>query len=153
MLKFVEKYRISVARGCFIKDYLWWKIEVGTLYLSVKSRPTTPWIIACKNQYIVNLPESTLHATLPLVSTLRCKKSVVSSGIGGYTRLLHTTTNFPSSVHKYHPLYPMIQPIFYNEERIQATTSRGGMDSGKLTMIDFYRQWYEEMWAQIFFDK
>ena len=53
----VDKYRISIARGRFIKDYLWRKIEVGTLYYSQKSRLTTPPIIACKHQNIVNLLE------------------------------------------------------------------------------------------------
>ena len=42
-----RRYRISIARGRFIKDYLWRKIEVGTLYFSAKSRLTTPPIIAC----------------------------------------------------------------------------------------------------------
>ena len=55
--KSVEKCRISVARGCFIKYYLWRKIEVDTLYFSANSQLTTPRIIACKNQNIVNLPE------------------------------------------------------------------------------------------------
>ena len=52
----VNKYRISIAWGRFIKDYLWRKIEVGTLYLPTKSRLTTPPIISCKHQNIVNLP-------------------------------------------------------------------------------------------------
>ena len=56
----VDKYRISIARGRLIKDYLWRKIEVGTLYFSKKSRLTTPPIIACKHQNIVNLLESIL---------------------------------------------------------------------------------------------
>ena len=56
----VDKYRISIARGHFIKDYLWRKIEVGTLYFSAKSRLTTPPGIACKHQNIVNLPQSNL---------------------------------------------------------------------------------------------
>ena len=56
----VDKYRISIARGRFIKDYLWRKIEVGTLYFSAKSRLTTPPGIACKHQNIVNLPQSIL---------------------------------------------------------------------------------------------
>ena len=43
----VDKYRISIARGHFIKDYLWRKIDVGTLYFSAKSRLTTPPGIAC----------------------------------------------------------------------------------------------------------
>ena len=54
------KYRISIARGPFIKDYLWRKIEVGTLYFSTKSRLTTPPGIACNYQNIVNLPQSIL---------------------------------------------------------------------------------------------
>ena len=76
----IDKYRISIARGRFIKDYLWRKIEVGTLYFSVNSRFTTPPIIACKHQNIVNLSS---HVMLYVVSALSCKKSVVSSGIGG----------------------------------------------------------------------
>ena len=36
------------------------KIEVGTLYFSANSWLTTPPIIACKNQNIVNLTESLL---------------------------------------------------------------------------------------------
>ena len=38
----VDKYRISIARGRLIKDFLWRKIEVGTLYYSQKDRLTTP---------------------------------------------------------------------------------------------------------------
>ena len=76
----IDKYRISIARGRFIKDYLWRKIEVGTLYFSVNSRFITPPIIACKHQNIVNLSS---HVMLYVVSALSCKKSVVSSGIGG----------------------------------------------------------------------
>ena len=56
----VDKYRISIARGRFIKDYLRRKIEVGTLYFSAKSWLTTTPIIACKHQNIVNLSESIL---------------------------------------------------------------------------------------------
>ena len=56
----VDKYRISIARGRFIKDYSWRKIEIGTLYFSAKSRLTTPPGIACKHQNIVNLPQSIL---------------------------------------------------------------------------------------------
>ena len=78
----VDKYRISIARGHFIKDYLWRKIEVGTLYFSAKSRLTTPPGIACKHQNIVNLPQSILARDVCFVSALRCKNSVVSSGIG-----------------------------------------------------------------------
>ena len=37
-----------VARGCFIKYFLWQKIEVDTLYFSANSRLTTSRIIACK---------------------------------------------------------------------------------------------------------
>ena len=62
--KSVEKCRISVARGCFIEYYLWRKIEVDTLYFSANSWLTTPRIIACKNQNIVNLPESILARDL-----------------------------------------------------------------------------------------
>ena len=58
MEKSVEKNRISVGRECFIKDYLWRNIEVGTLYFFANSRLTTPRFIAFKNQNIVNLPES-----------------------------------------------------------------------------------------------
>ena len=58
--KSVDKYRISIARGHIIKDYLWRKIEVGTLYFSAKSRLTTPPGIACKHQNIVNLPQPIL---------------------------------------------------------------------------------------------
>ena len=79
----VDKYRISIARGHFIKDYLWRKLEVGTLYFSAKSRLTTPPGIACKHQNIVNYPSPSSHVTLCFVSALRCKNSVVSSGIGG----------------------------------------------------------------------
>ena len=43
-----------------MKDYLWRKIEVGTLYFSTKSWLTTPPIIACKHQNIVNLPKPIL---------------------------------------------------------------------------------------------
>ena len=39
---FGSVYRISIARGRYIKDYLWRKIEVGTLYFSAKSRLTSP---------------------------------------------------------------------------------------------------------------
>ena len=46
--KSIEKCRISVTRGCFIKDYLWRDIEVGTLYFSANCRLTTPRFIACK---------------------------------------------------------------------------------------------------------
>ena len=56
----VDKYRISIARGHFIKDFLWRKIEVGTLYFSAKSPLTTPPIIACKHQNIVKLLQSFL---------------------------------------------------------------------------------------------
>ena len=77
---FVDKYRISIARGRFIKDYLWRKIEAGTLYFSTNSQFTTPPFIACKHQNIVNL---STHVTLCVVSALSCKNSVVSSGIGG----------------------------------------------------------------------
>ena len=56
----VDKYRISIARGRLIKDYLWRKIEVGTLYFFTKSRLTTPPGIACDHQNIVNLPQSIL---------------------------------------------------------------------------------------------
>ena len=76
----VDKYRISIARGHFIKDYLWRKIEAGTLYFSANSRFATPPIIACKHQNIVNLSS---HVTLYVVSALSCKNSVVLSGIGG----------------------------------------------------------------------
>ena len=79
----VDKYRITITRGHFIKDYLWRIIEVGTLYFSAKSRLTTPPGIACKHQNIVNLPSPSSHVTLCFVSALRCKNSVVSSGIGG----------------------------------------------------------------------
>ena len=78
-----DKYRISIARGRLIKDYLLRKIEVGTLYFSQKSRLTTPPIIACKHQKIVNYSSPSSHVTLYFVSALRCKNSVVSSGIGG----------------------------------------------------------------------
>ena len=64
----------------FKKDYLWQKIEVGTLYFSANSRFKTPPIIACKHQNIVNLSS---HVTLYVVSALSCKNSVVSSGTGG----------------------------------------------------------------------
>ena len=40
--KSVEKYRISVAKGCLIKGCLWRKIAEGTLYISANSRLTTP---------------------------------------------------------------------------------------------------------------
>ena len=76
----VDKYRISIARGRLIKDYLWRKIEVSILYFSANSRFTTPPIIACKHQNIVNLLS---HVTLYVVSALSCKNLVVSSGIGG----------------------------------------------------------------------
>ena len=59
------------------------KNKVGTLYISAKSRLTTPLDIACKHQNIVNLPSPSSHVTLYFVSALRCKNSVVSSGIGG----------------------------------------------------------------------
>ena len=75
----VNKYRMSIARGRFIKDYLGRKIEVGTLYFSANSRFITPPIIVCKHQNIVNLSS---HVTLCVVSALSCKNSVVSSGIG-----------------------------------------------------------------------
>ena len=57
----VDIYRTSIARGGFIKDYLWRKIEVGTLYFSAKSWLTAPLIIACKHPNIVNLPESIIE--------------------------------------------------------------------------------------------
>ena len=52
----IEKYRIFVTRGCFIKDnmYVWRKIEVGTLCFSANSRLTSLRIDVCKNQNIVN---------------------------------------------------------------------------------------------------
>ena len=62
--KDLEKCRISVARGCFIKYYLWRKIEVDTLYYSANSWLTTPRIIACKIQNIVKSPESILACDL-----------------------------------------------------------------------------------------
>ena len=58
--KSVENCRISVARGCFIKYYLWRKIEVDKLHFSTNSWLKTHSIIACKNQNIVILPESIL---------------------------------------------------------------------------------------------
>ena len=67
------------------KNYLWRKIEVGTLYFSAISRFTTRPIIACKHQNIVNLSS---HVTLYVVSALSCKNSVVSSGIGGVVSLI-----------------------------------------------------------------
>ena len=73
------KNRMSIARGRFIKDYLWRKIEVGTFYLTANSRFTTPPIIVCNHQNIVNLSS---HVTLCVVSALSCKNLVVSSGIG-----------------------------------------------------------------------
>ena len=60
MEKSDEIYRISIARGGFIKDCLWQIIEVGTLYFSANSRLTTPPFNACKNQNIVKLKESIL---------------------------------------------------------------------------------------------
>ena len=57
--KSVEKYRISVARGCFIEYYLSLKIEAGTLYFSAKSRLTTPRFIGCKIKSLI-YPESIL---------------------------------------------------------------------------------------------
>ena len=80
---YVDKYRIYIARGRFIKDYLWRKIKVGTLYFSQKSRLTTPPIIACKHQTSSTYSSPSSHVTLCFVSALRCKNSVVSSGIGG----------------------------------------------------------------------
>ena len=58
--KSFDKYRISIARGTLYKRLLMAKNEVGTLYYSQKSRLTTPPIIACKHQNIVNLLESIL---------------------------------------------------------------------------------------------
>ena len=85
----VDKYRISIARGRFIKDYLWRKIEVGTLYYSQKSRLTTPPILLpvnIKTSSTYSNPSS--HVTLCFVSALRCKNSVVSSGTGGVLGLI-----------------------------------------------------------------
>ena len=58
--KSVEKYRIVIARGAFYKRLLMAKIEVCTLYFSANSRLTTPPVIVCKNQNIVNLTEAIL---------------------------------------------------------------------------------------------
>ena len=88
--KSVEKCRISVARGCFIKYYLWRKIEVDTLYFSAKkevdtlyfsakkevdtlyfsanSRLTTPRMIACKIK-----TSSTNPSPLSLIFAFCCK--------------------------------------------------------------------------------
>ena len=79
----VDKYRISIARGRLIKDYLWRKIEVGTLYYSQKSRLTTPPILLpvnIKTSSTYSNPSS--HVTLCFASALRCKNLVVSSGTG-----------------------------------------------------------------------
>ena len=42
-----EKYIISVTMGCFLKDYQWQKIELGTLCFSTNPRLTTPSIYVC----------------------------------------------------------------------------------------------------------
>ena len=68
----IEKYRIFVTRGCFIKDYMYVlrKIEVGRLYFSANSRLTNLRNDVCKNQNIVNLPEFILARDV-----LRCFQS------------------------------------------------------------------------------
>ena len=79
----VDKYRISIARGHFIKDYLWRKIEVGTL-ISPQSLGSQLLLVLPVNIKTSSFyPSPSFHVTLCFVSALRCKNSVVSSGIGG----------------------------------------------------------------------
>ena len=49
-------------------------IELGTLYFSANFQLTTPHYIVCKNQNFANL---SAHATLSVVSALRCKNGFV----------------------------------------------------------------------------
>ena len=96
--KFVEKCRISVARGCFIKDYLWRNREVGTLYFSTNFQLTTSRFMPVKIKASSNYPIPFLQATLPHVSALCCKKYVVSSGIEGVLLLIGLLIYFASGV-------------------------------------------------------
>ena len=79
-----------------------------TLFLCELSAHNSP-IIARKNQNIVNLSS---HATLHVVSALRCKKSVESSGIQGEYEYL----TFSQMTFRENSYLNRIFPLSYNEQ-------------------------------------
>ena len=92
----VEKYKISVTRGCFIKYYLWRKIEVGKLYFSTNYRLTTPVKIETSSTY----PSPSWHATLYPLFTVK-------------VRLYHRVHPEKTSIWDYEKLSMVKYPFYF----------------------------------------